>query len=155
MQTNELEKGIIKLLQGDLPLKPHPYEDIARQYSVSEEEIVKTIKQMYERKQIRRFGAVLYHRQVGYKYNAMVAWRIPETEADRIGETMASYHEISHCYLRETPADFPYSLFTMIHCRSREHLDEVLRDIVKQTGIGSHIVLKSLRELKKVSMEYV
>ena len=155
MTYTDMEMSIIKLLQEDLPLKPHPYEDLAKQYAVSEAVIVGAIKQMYEQKRIRRLGAVLRHQRVGFKYNAMVVWQVPETEADRTGSILASFQEVSHCYLRETPADFNYNLFTMIHCRDQEHLDGVLLEMKKQTGIESCLAIKSVRELKKVSMKYV
>ena len=155
MQYNEVEKGIIKLLQGDIPLKPRPYEDLAKLYAVSEDEIVDTIKQMHERKQIRRLGAVLYHRQVGYIYNAMVVWQVPEPDIDQAGETMAAFPEVSHCYWRETPEDFPYNLFTMIHSRSQENMEIIIQEIINQTGIKSHLTIKSIKELKKVSMKYI
>lgn len=155
MPCDKMEKDIIRVLQGDLPLKPRPYEDLARRYSISEEEIVDFIKKLCEQKIIRRFGAVLRHRKVGYTLNAMVAWQVPEHDADRVGSLLASFQEVSHCYLRDTPEDFSFNLFTMIHSKSQEQLDEVLQEMAKSIGIHTYLVLKSIKELKKVSMKYV
>ena len=48
---------------------------------------------------------------------------------------MAAFRGISHCYQRPTYADWPYSVFTMAHGRSKEECDAVLDAIAEDTGI--------------------
>ena len=48
---------------------------------------------------------------------------------------MAAFRGISHCYQRPTYADWPYSVFTMAHGRSKEECDAVLDSIAAATGI--------------------
>ena len=48
---------------------------------------------------------------------------------------MAACRGISHCYQRPTYPDWPYSVFTMAHGRSKEECDAVLDSIADDTGI--------------------
>lgn len=151
---DKLDKNIIKLIQDDLPLSQHPYRSWAEVHGISEEEIVNRIQIMLKKGIIRRIGAVLRHQKLGYGVNAMVAWAIDALSADKAGAAMASYKEISHCYLREVPPSFNYPLFTMIHARSEEELQSIIDRVVEETGIDKYVVLRSKKELKKTSMRY-
>ncbi len=154
MAYDDIDKQIIIMLQGDIPLAPRPFAVLARRLDIDEQEVIQRIKRLKEDGIIRRYGAVLRHRKVGYVHNAMVAWNVNNDNADLHGEYFSSYKEVSHCYLRKTPPDFPYNLFTMIHCKSSDHLQELLHDMSAKTGIKDFLVIKSLKELKKTSMRY-
>ena len=67
---------------------------------------------------------------------------------------MAAVRGVSHCYQRPTYADWPYSVFTMAHGRSKEECDAVLDAIAEQTGIPERATLYSSTEFKKVRLLY-
>ena len=155
MPYDSTDREIMRFLQGDIPLESRPYRSLAERLELSEEEIVLRVKKLREKGFVRRMGAVLRHRQAGFAINAMVAWKPgDEEEADRAGKIMAGYKEISHCYIREVPPDFDYSIFSMIHVKNEERLAEIIEEISLRTGIGKYIIIRSSRELKKESMQY-
>lgn len=154
MNYDELDAKIIQLLQGDLPLTSRPFAQLAQSLELSESELLDRIRALQDKGIIRRWGAVLRHQQAGYRSNAMVAWQADADKADKCGEIMAGVKEISHCYLREVPADFNYALFTMIHARDEQELAETIAKVSALTGLQEYAVLKSTREFKKVSMQY-
>ena len=104
---------------------------------------------------LRRWGAVLRHRQAGLCGQRYGGLEGEAERADEVGQIMAGFNEISHCYLREVPDKFGYSLFTMLHARSDEELEEMVAGIAEQTGLQDYVVIKSLKEFKKASMKYV
>jgi hypothetical protein len=67
---------------------------------------------------------------------------------------MASFRGISHCYQRPTYADWPYSVFTMAHGRSKEECDAILDSIAADTGISERATLYSSTEFKKIRLLY-
>ncbi|HNX92055.1 MAG TPA: Lrp/AsnC family transcriptional regulator [Syntrophomonas sp.] len=148
------DQQIIKFLQGDIPLQSHPLKNLAADLQLSEDEVLERIKDLQARGIMRRWGAVLRHQKAGYAYNAMVAWKVTSEEADHAGETMAAFNEISHCYLREVSADFGYNLFSMVHGRSDQELGSTIDRIAEMTGLNDYVILRSIRELKKVSMRF-
>lgn len=155
MTCDEIDKNIISLLQGDVPLQPRPFQGLAQQVQLSEQEIVERIIKMQQDGILRRWGAVLRHRQAGYLVNAMVAWKVEPARADEAGRLMAEFNEISHCYLRNVPDSFAYNLFAMVHARDDKELRQVIEEVSNRTGIQDYTIIKSLKEYKKASMKYV
>lgn len=151
---SELEKQIIAYTQGDLPLDPRPFKPLADQLGISETEVITRIKNLKAGDYIRRFGAVLRHQKVGYQSNALVAWEATTTNADQAGEIMAGCQQVSHCYLRETPEEFGYNLFTMIHACSETDLQNVIEQLARASGLSRYTVIRTRHEYKKTSMVY-
>lgn len=148
------DKEIIKFLQGNIPIVSQPYKELADRLGLTEQEIIERIEDMKKTGLIRRLGAVLRHQQAGYKVNAMVVWQVDENRADTAGKIMAGFKQVSHCYLRDVPKGFEYNLFTMIHSQSNENLLAIINEISCQTGLQKYLIIRSIKELKKVSMEY-
>jgi DNA-binding Lrp family transcriptional regulator len=96
----------------------------------------------------------LYHRRAGFSANGMGVWKVPEAEILETGKRMAAFRGVSHCYQRPTYADWPYSVFTMAHGRSKEECDAILDSISASTGITERATLYSSTEFKKVRMLY-
>ena len=69
---------------------------------------------------------------------------------------MAAFRGISHCYQRPTYEDWPYSVFTMAHGRSKEECDAVLDSIAEECGMGpdDRATLYSSTEYKKIRLHY-
>jgi hypothetical protein len=84
----------------------------------------------------------------------MGVWKVPEGEELEYGKRMAAYRGISHCYQRPTYADWPYSVFTMAHGRSKEECDAILDAIAADTGVEERATLYSSTEFKKIRLLY-
>lgn len=149
-----LDKKIIRRLQEDIPLTPHPYKDMADELNIDEDELISRIKKYKETGILKRISAILYHRQAGFKANAMVAWKVNNDNINSIGEYMASIPEISHCYQRIAYPFWDYNLYTMIHAKDVKKCNKIIKNLSDTTGITDYKVLYSTRELKKTSMKY-
>ncbi len=150
----EKDKELVRGLQGDIPMSLTPFAEIAAELGWKEEDLLDRAKNLLENRVIRRFGAVLRHQKAGFTSNAMGVWQVPEEQVAEIGKVMADFREVSHCYQRPTLADWPYNLFTMVHGRSREECERVMKKIAEKTGINDYSMLFSIKELKKSSMQY-
>src|ERR1700748_1321225 len=117
-------------------------------------EVLARLESLRERGGLRRVAAILYHRRAGFSANGMGVWAVPGGEILETGKRMAAFRGISHCYQRPTYADWPYSVFTMAHGRSKEECDAVLDSIAEATGIDQRATLYSSTEFKKVRMLY-
>ncbi|MBR6014334.1 MAG: AsnC family transcriptional regulator [Selenomonadaceae bacterium] len=149
-----LDKEIIKVLQGDFPICEEPYKVLAEKIGISEEEFLRRIKNFVEEKKIRRMGAVLRHREAGFKANALCAWEVPPEKIDETAEIMCKNSAVSHCYDRTTAPNWNYNLYTMVHAKSRQECDEIILKLAEQTGIKNFQVFYSKKEWKKTSMKY-
>ena len=151
---DEREREIIRATQGDLPVVPEPYAAAAAQLGMTVDALLEHLAGMKERGILRRVAAILYHRRAGFSANGMGVWKVPDEKISELGPRMASFRGISHCYQRPTYEDWPYSVFTMAHGRSKEECDAILDSIAEKTGIGERATLYSSTEFKKIRLLY-
>ena len=151
---DETDIAVIRATQGDLPIVPEPYAAAAAALGMSEAELLEHLAGMKDRGLLRRVAAILFHRRAGFSANGMGVWAVPEDRVAEIGPRMAAYRGISHCYQRPTYPDWPYSVFTMAHGRSKEECDAILDSIAADTGIAERSTLYSSTEFKKIRLLY-
>ncbi|HWT26229.1 MAG TPA: AsnC family transcriptional regulator [Solirubrobacteraceae bacterium] len=144
----------IRATQGPMAVRPDAYAPAAERLGVSEDEVLRRLASLRERGGLRRVAAILFHRRAGFSANGMGVWAVPADEILETGKRMAAFRGISHCYQRPTYADWPYSVFTMAHGRSKEECDAILDSIAEETGIDERATLYSSTEFKKVRMLY-
>jgi siroheme decarboxylase len=154
IELSELDYAVIRATQGPMEVVPEPFDAAATQLGITQDALFEHLESMRERRALRRVAAILFHRRAGFSANGMGVWRVPEERILELGPRMASFRGISHCYQRPTYADWPYSVFTMAHGRSKEECDAILDSIAEDTGIEDRRTLYSSTEFKKVRLRY-
>jgi siroheme decarboxylase len=153
---DEVDVAVIRALQGPMEVTDRPYDAAAAKVGMSTEDFLSHLAGMVDRKLLRRVAAILYHRRAGFSANGMGVWRVPEDRILEVGAQMAAVRGISHCYQRPTYEDWPYSVFTMAHGRSKEECDAILDGIAEQHHLqgDDRAVLYSSTEFKKIRLHY-
>jgi len=153
---DEDDIATIRAMQGPMEAIERPYDAAAVELGISTEALLLRLHSMVDRKLLRRVAAILYHRRAGFSANGMGVWKVPEAEILETGRRMASFRGISHCYQRPTYEDWPYSVFTMAHGRSKQECDAILDSIAAECGIGpeDRATLYSSTEYKKIRLHY-
>ncbi|MGD9417652.1 MAG: AsnC family transcriptional regulator [Verrucomicrobiota bacterium JB025] len=151
------EIEFVRLMQRDIELTTEPFSAVADQLGIPFEQAAAIHADFLATGRMRRFAAVLHHRKAGFGANAMGVWAGPDDDPEslrKLGETMAGFNAVSHCYLRPSYPDWPYNLFTMVHGKSPEECEETLAAISRATGITDRHALYSTHEFKKVRVRY-
>ncbi len=154
IELNALDIEVIKATQGPMEVRSDAYTPAAEKLGLPVAHVLARLESLRERGGLRRVAAILYHRRAGFSANGMGVWAVPDGDILDTGRRMAAFRGISHCYQRPTYADWPYSVFTMAHGRSKEECDAVLDAIAEDTGITERATLYSSTEFKKVRMMY-
>lgn len=144
---------IVKCIQEDLPLEPRPFGVWADALKMRESDLLEIVSEWMRHGAIRRFAAVLNHRQVGFRANGMVVWNCPQDRIDGVGAILAAYPEVSHCYNRPAFSDWPYNLYAMIHGRSRAECESTAHRLAEAAGLGDFQILFSTKEYKKIRLK--
>lgn len=152
--NTERDRRFVRELQKDLPVAERPFAQMARNLGVTEEELFRQAREYEETGVMRRYAAILRHRDAGFLANGMIVWKVPDDRIPSIGETLGAFPQVSHCYQRPAYPDWPYTVFSMIHCRTREEAAETAKTIQSQIGINEYRILFSEREFKKSRVEY-
>jgi DNA-binding Lrp family transcriptional regulator len=154
IELSEEDIATVRATQGPMPVIPEPYAPAAERLGASVDVVLDRLESLHERGGLRRVAAILYHRRAGFSANGMGVWSVPDEQILETGKRMAAFRGISHCYQRPTYPDWPYSVFTMAHGRSKEECDAVLDAIAAATDIEERATLYSSTEFKKVRMLY-
>jgi DNA-binding Lrp family transcriptional regulator len=149
---DEMDRKIIAATQAGLPLTPEPYQTVAEQLGLTADDVMMRLSAMQHSGIIRRIGAVPNHYKLGYRFNGMTVWNIPDDHIDRLGQEVGQLEFVSHCYHRPRKLpEWPYNLFAMVHGKTQEAVDQQIRQISDVLGgynLG-HEVLYSTKILKK------
>jgi DNA-binding Lrp family transcriptional regulator len=123
------EKALVAALAAGLPLVPRPYAALG----LPEAFVIDTLRRWLDAGIVRRIGAVVRHRRLGYDANAMVVWDVPGTEVAAAGRRLAADAAVTLCYRRPRALpDWRYNLFCMVHGRARP---AVLYDIKRMSAL--------------------
>jgi len=151
---SEEQKELVRLVQDGLAIEREPLIGAASRLGWTPAHAAEQIRQWLASGVIRRFGAVLAHRDVGYAANGMAVFRVAPERVDEAGQRAAARPEVSHCYRRPALEDFPYNLYAMIHGRSEDEVRASAARMAAETAAEAHEVLFSVREFKKTAMRY-
>jgi siroheme decarboxylase len=148
------DKEFIRELQKDLEVVPEPFIEPSKNLRVSVNDLFRMARAYQEMGVMRRFAAILRHREAGFVANGMVVWKVPEDKIDDVGYRLASFAEVSHCYRRPVYPDWEFNLFSMVHARTIESAERIASEMSSTIGISDYKILFSSREFKKIRVKY-
>ena len=123
------DRLIMQALTRGLLLVSHPFAMLANNLGLSETVVLNRIRRLSDAGYLTRVGVILRHRALGWRSNAMVVWQVPVEWIIPAGKALAALPGVTLCYQRQTVPDvWPYTLYCMIHARSRhEAMDTLTR----------------------------
>lgn len=155
MSEASLERRLVELLEGGLPLVPYPYAHLAAELGIAEHDVIEALEAMLARGAIRRIGAVPNHYALGYRANGMAVFDVDDERIGELGPVIGALDFVSHCYRRPRhPPLWPYNLFAMVHGKSRDAVEAKVRQIRHKLGDAcrGETILYSRRILKKTGL---
>ncbi|MDE1726361.1 MAG: Lrp/AsnC family transcriptional regulator [Thaumarchaeota archaeon] len=152
--ATEDDKKYIRELQKDLEITERPFLKPAQSLGITEEQLLEKAKYYEEIGVMRRYAAILRHREAGFVANGMIVWKVPEERIEQVGEKLGAFPQVSHCYQRPVYPDWPYNVFSMVHCKSNDDAQKIAREIQNQIDVHDYKILFSSREFKKTRVEY-
>ncbi|MEO9363258.1 MAG: Lrp/AsnC family transcriptional regulator [Nitrososphaera sp.] len=146
LEITERDKEFVRELQKDLPVTKEPFKEMAQNLGITTEELYAKAREYEKVGLMRRFAAILRHRDAGFVANGMVVWNVPEDRVDDVGFKLAAFPQVSHCYRRPVYPDWKYNVFSMVHARSLEAAEKMAVEMSGQIGISDYKILFSSRE---------
>jgi len=145
------EKKTVCILQENLPLEETPFDILAQKYHTDPAALLSSAQKLIDDGIIRRYAAILRHRESGFTANAMTAWKNPGSAISFFQNETA----ISHLYFRTAAhGTWDYPLFAMIHAKSDGDLVQIIKQLSSDSGVDDYKVLRSIKEFKKERVRY-
>lgn len=129
----EEERQLAGRLAPGLPLEARPFAA----FGLPESELIGTLQRWLDRGVVRRIGAVVRHRHLGYQANAMVVWDVPDAQAAAAGRRLAADPSVTLCYQRARALpDWPYNFYCMVHGRERAGVAQAIERLTAHHGLA-------------------
>ncbi len=154
-RLDDTDRKLISVTQTGLAIEHSPYQTVANNLGLSQEEVLQRLKQLLSCGIIRRIGAVPNHYKLGLTANGMTVWDVDDKKINELGNLIGQLDFVSHCYQR--PRHLPmwrYNLFAMVHGSDRYEVNEKVKQIEKLLGkkCRAHDTLFSSAILKKTGL---
>ena len=150
-----IERRILAVLQKGLPDSPSPYKDIAQQVGINTTQLLAVLRKWKRQGKLRRIAAIANHFRVGLRAGAMVAWQVEPEHAEKVGQILAGFEEVSHVYERKTTKNWPYNIYCMVHGTNAENVRQAVRRMSQACKVSNYRVLVTEKELKKVPPTFI
>ncbi len=121
---DDIDRKILSALQHDFPLSQEPYKVIAEKVGTGVEEVFRRVRTLIDTGAIRRLGASLDSRKLGYK-STLAAIRVADDQIDTASEAISAYPEVTHSYLRNSEFNVWFTLIAANEARIAEILEEI------------------------------
>jgi DNA-binding Lrp family transcriptional regulator len=151
-----LDRRLLLEIQEGFPLSATPYRDIAAAIDADVDDVLAAIGRLRDEGCIKRIGCVVNHITTGFDNNCMVVWDVPDDRLDELGERVGELPYVTLCYHRprRPDKDWSYNLFTMIHGRDADAVDEKIDELSTAYLPVDHDRLYSTATLKQTGARY-
>ena len=152
---DEADRKLIRVTQKGFSIERSPYQKIANDIGLSQNEVIQRLQHMLSSGIIRRIGAVPNHYKLGLTANGMTVWEVDENKVIELGNKIGQLDFVSHCYQR--PQHLPmwrYNLFAMVHGANKDEVHQKVKQIESLLGENckAHETLFSSAILKKTGL---
>ena len=124
-----IDRAIVNRLQEGFPIAVHPYREAAEALGIGEEELIRRLHRMLERKQLSRFGPMYHAERLGGGLS-LCAMSIPADDFERVAEQVNAFPEVAHNYQR----DHRLNMWFVLATETPERIPRVLEEIERITG---------------------
>ena len=131
-----IDRRLIAWLQNEFPIEESPYQGVADELEITPDEVWQRIEELKQAGVIRRLGASLDSRKLGYS-STLAAVHVPDDQVERASAVIASHDEVTHSYLRNDPFNIWFTVIAVDEAR----IEAVLKGIRSQLGLAQEDLL--------------
>jgi DNA-binding Lrp family transcriptional regulator len=137
--------------EAGLAVTEQPYAAWADELGWSEQQVLQCLQDWLDAGQLKRFGVVVRHHELGFTANAMVVWDVPDGAVDARGQALARQPGVTLAYRRARAAGWPGNLYAMVHGTQREAVQALIERATREAGLAAYPreVLFSTRRFKQ------
>jgi len=140
---DSIDKKILNIIQKDFPVVEEPFKAVADKVGLSEDEVLKRIKNLKEEGIIRRIGAVFDSKKMGYA-STLCAAKVPKEKLKKFVAVVNSYAGVTHNYRRS----HEYNVWFTLIAPDQETLNKYLTEMRERTGVTDIISMTATQTFK-------
>ncbi len=141
------DRELLNEIQSDFPVEAHPYRVIGQRVNMSEHEVLSRIAKLKQEGIIRRFGASINSRRVGF-VSTLLAAKVPQEKFDFFVETVNACPGVTHNYERS----HEYNVWFTLIAPSGEEKQRTIQELEGKTGIA--ILELPAKKIFKIKVDF-
>lgn len=149
VKLSDLDRKLLDLMQGSFPIAARPYEAIALEAGITEDEVLSSVERLLKDRIIRQVTPIYDTRALGYG-SMLVAAKVDPEHPWRAAKIVNSHPGVSHNYLRNHEFNMWFTL--AVEEDSKLGLQGTLDVLQELTGAESIRQLPTLK-LFKIRMD--
>jgi DNA-binding Lrp family transcriptional regulator len=146
---DDFDKKLLNAMQGQFPIVPRPYAEVATALGVEEAVVLKRVAELVQQRIIRQVTPIFDTRAFGYQ-SMLVAAKVDAEHPWRPAKIINAHPGVSHNYLRNHEFNMWFTVAT--EPDSKLGLEGTLDALKEQTGAESVRMLPTLK-LFKIRMD--
>lgn len=142
-QFDRVDQELINRIQDDFPLVRRPFAALGEALGIGEEEAIRRVAELKERRIVRQIGAIFDTRALGYK-SMLAAARVPPERLDAVAAIINEHPGVSHNYRR----NHDFNLWFTVAVPPHSDIDRTIQKLKEITGIEAIRPLPTLKLFK-------
>ncbi len=127
---DDRDRALLNEIQGGFPVEPHPYRVLGRQIAMDEQEVLQRIAKLRQAGIIRRIGASIDSRRVGFT-STLLAAKVPAEKFDSAVEIINACPGVTHNYERR----HEYNVWFTLIASSAGEKERLIEELRRKTGV--------------------
>ena len=138
-----IERALLNRVQSNFPITERPFQTIAHELEILEEDVIEMLKELKKKGFIRRIGGNFVPEKLGF-VSTLCAAKVPLKKIDVFTKTVNKFKGVTHNYQR----DNEFNIWFTFIAPSMEEIDKNLLHISKKTGVLDIINLPATNVFK-------
>lgn len=143
MALSDTDRQVLNMLQTGLPLAPRPFQVMAAQLGMGEEELLARLRRLRAEGYIRRLGPFFDSSRLGY-VSTLIAVQVEEAHLAAVAQWVNGHVGVTHNYQRTGPYNLWFTLIT----RTVAEQTVLLSRLAQLPGVRDIINLPATRRYK-------
>jgi siroheme decarboxylase len=124
------DREILNEIQAGFPVEPHPYRVIGSKLDMDEKEVLDRIGRLRKAGIIRRLGASINSRQIGF-VSTLLAAQVPPEKFEVFVQTVNACPGVTHNYERK----HAYNVWFTLIASSMSEKGRIIDELIEKTGV--------------------
>lgn len=146
-EMDSRDRELLNEIQVGFPVEPHPYRSLGEKLGMGEEEVIRRIAGLKKEGIIRRMGASINSRRIGY-VSTLLAAKVPPDRFDFFVETVNACPGVTHNYRR----NHEYNVWFTLIAPSEVQKEAIVKELSEKTGI--EILELPARRIFKIRVDF-
>ena len=127
---DQRDKELLNEIQAGFPVEPHPYRVLGERLRMDEEEVIARVAKLRQTGIIRRLGASIDSRRVGF-VSTLLAAKVPQEKFETVVKIINACAGVTHNYERK----HEYNVWFTLIAPSVKEKERIISQLREETGV--------------------